>query len=158
MKLAYPCCSLCQTVRSALQMEDVVRDAHTAAMTHILVSRSFGYLTHAQRGTVIDALMLTFVPPGGVPDAHREALRRKLLLLPWAWELSPGTEDGLVDRSGARLVRIEDPRLLRQFARRIGRDLRSAELHGNVLRLMILLCEADGGNAAHCKPFLTNMR
>lgn len=120
-------------------------DLMTTILSQVMMSRSFGYLSPLQRASVIDAMTLTVAPPEGAPDADRKALRRKLLELPWAWEPRVRSVDGLVDRSGLQLHRLEDAALLGPFARGVARAVRDRELRESIIRLMVLLYFADGG-------------
>lgn len=120
-------------------------DLMGTVLAQVMMSKSFGRVGESQRQSIIDALMLTIVPAGGAPDANREALRQQLLTLPWAWEPSASSADGLVDRSRLRMTRLEDPSLLRPFGRALARGIRDRRLRENVVRMMVLLYYADGG-------------
>jgi hypothetical protein len=122
-------------------------DRSTRFLAQLMMSRPFGRLATAERDAVIEALLLTVVPAGRVPDVDREALRRELLFLPWAWEGCESTVDGLVDRSAAKLTRLEDPALLEPFGRVLAKRLARATLRANVAKMMVLLYYADGGTA-----------
>lgn len=120
-------------------------DLSLKVLAELMMSRTFGHLTTAQRDAVIEALLLTVVPVGGVPDGDRQALRRKLLELPWAWEGCASSPDGLVDRSAARMSRLEDQALLGRFGRSLAKRLTRAALREGVAEMMVLLYHADGG-------------
>ena len=83
----------------------------------LMTSPNFGYLSRSQRAALIEANMLTVVPPGRSPDVDRLAVRRALLDLPWAWEPCADSSDGLVDRSRYGLVYLEDMSLLARTRR-----------------------------------------
>lgn len=128
-------------------------DAMSVILFQVLMSRPFGCLSASHRASVIDAITLTVVSPGRVPRAHRQLLRQRLLELPWAWEPSAATVDGLVDRSASQLTHLEDCSLLASFGRGVARRVRDPLLRENIVRLMVLLYVADGGEASDLEAF-----
>lgn len=114
-------------------------------LARVMTSRAFGYLTSKQRAGVIQALLITLVGPRGTTDSERQSLRRRLLELPWGWELCESSCDGLVDRSQELMTRLEHPGILAALGRSIARNLGSAPVRDAVFLMMVLLFYADGG-------------
>lgn len=111
----------------------------------MMMEPEFGYLESAQRDAIIEALMLTLVPPGERSDEERRRTRLQLLELPWAWEPDESSSDGLVCRAHLRLSRVEDADLLHAIGRGLARQLTDPRLREPVYRLMATLVYADGG-------------
>ena len=115
-------------------------------LARLLVSPEFGLLSKRQRAAIIESLMLTAVRPGPISDADRRALRLELMTLPWAWEVDRRAHDGLVDRRGLLLARLEDPALLVPFGRALARVVGRGRLGELVYTMMAALVYADGGS------------
>lgn len=115
-------------------------------LAQLFAAPELGYLTHQQRDAVIEALMLTIVPPGCTSEADRTSLRRELLHLPWAWEPCDTSADGLVDRSGVRLARVDHPAALEPLGRALAQRLRASRRRDAVYGIMVALALADGGS------------
>lgn len=115
----------------------------------MMMEPEFGYLERAQRAAIIEAMMLTLVPPGQRSDEERRRIRLQLLDLPWAWEPDESSADGLVSREHLRLSRVEDEGLLHAIGRGLARQLVDPRLREPVYRLMATLVYADGGTDRH---------
>lgn len=113
-------------------------------LTRILVSAEFEGLTGAQRSAVIESLAITVVRSGRTSDADRQRLRQDLLDLPWAWEPDESSPDGLADRRGLQLSRLEDNGMIERLGSVLARTLEDRRLCEQVFRLMAALAYADG--------------